>query len=128
MAGFVPMNELELSLENARAGQIPMPDFIRTFVESDLAVPSGGEIMSDGSGFEPLLFDKGGIKMVSCFTAKERIGSFSERAPYCLVINGKEFLRRLPPDYGLVINPGHSVGFDISPEGISRIVSEFAQT
>ncbi len=119
------MNDLEVALEKARAGLMSMPDFIQVLVESDLAVPSGSEVMPDGSGFQPLLFDKNQVKMVACFTAKERIGSFTDLAPYCLVIKGKEFLRRVPHEYGIVVNPGQSVGFDITPEGVSRIVGEF---
>lgn len=126
MLQFDPINELEAALQKARSGSLPMSDFIKLFVSSELAVPSGEEVMADGSGFRPLLFDKGQVKMVACFTAKERIGAFAARAPYCLVIKGRDFLRRVPPNYGLVINPGHSIGFEISPEGLLNIVRDFA--
>jgi hypothetical protein len=82
--------------------------------------------MPDGSGFQPLLFDKNNVKMVACFTSKERIGEFAKMAEYFLLLQGREFLKRIPPQYGLVINPGQTVGFDITPEGISRIVKDFA--
>lgn len=103
-----------------------MPAFLRTFVDSELIVPSGSEVKPDGSGFQPLLFDKEQVKMVGCFTDRKRIGDFSKMTPYFLAIIGKEFLRRMPPGYGLVINPGLSIGFDISPAGVSRIVGGFA--
>jgi len=125
LSQFIPENELEVSLEKARSGRLAMADFVKVFVESDVAVPSGREIMADGSGFQPLLFDKEQVKMVACFTAKERIESFVSLAPYCLVIKGIEFLRRIPPGYGVVVNPGQPVGFDISPEGLSQIVRDF---
>ncbi|MBA3940099.1 MAG: hypothetical protein C0520_02690 [Sphingopyxis sp.] len=103
-----------------------MPNFLRLFSESDVIVPSGSEIMPDGSGFQPVLFDKGGTQMVACFTAMERIGDFSRLAPYCLSINGSEFLQGIPDGYGLVVNPGQSVGFDVTPEGLRQIVVDFA--
>jgi hypothetical protein len=125
LSQFIPQNELEVALEKTHSGRLAMPDFLQVLVESDLAVPSGSEIMADGSGFQPLLFDKEQVKMVACFTAKERLGSFVSLTPYCLVIKGREFLRRVPPEYGVVVNPGQPVGFDISPEGLSQIVRDF---
>jgi hypothetical protein len=126
VADFIPVNVLESELEGARAGRSSMPDFLRLFSESDLIVPSGSEIMPDGSGFQPVLFDKGGTEMVACFTAMERIGDFSRLAPYCLSIRGSEFLQRIPAGYGLVVNPGQSVGFDVTPDGLRQIVAELA--
>lgn len=126
MADFTPVNALETALEGARAGRSSMPDFLRLFGNAEIVVPSGSEIMPDGSGFQPVLFDKGGTQMVACFTAMERIGDFSRLAPYCLTITGSEFLQRIPPGYGLVVNPGQSVGFDVTPDGLRQIVAELA--
>lgn len=126
MPDFSPLNSLEVALQRAKSGELSLQEFLRVLVDSDIAVPSGSEIMSDGSGFVPLLFDKNEVKMVACFTAKERVGSFANLAPYCLVIKSREFLRRVPPRHGLVINPGQEVGLDITPEGLGRIVRDFA--
>lgn len=126
MPDFSPLNSLEVALQRAQSGELSLQEFLRLLVDSDIAVPSGGRIMSDGSGFVPLLFDKQEVKMVACFTAKERVGSFANLAPYCLVIRGREFLRRVPPQHGLVINPGQPVGLDITPEGLGKIVRDFA--
>jgi hypothetical protein len=109
-----------------KSRQLTLPNFIRMLIDSDIAVPSGSEVLPDGSGFQPLLFDKSGTKMVSCFTSKERVAEFIDLAPYCLVMDGGEFLRRIPPEYGLVINPGQPVGFDVTPQGLAKIVRDFA--
>jgi hypothetical protein len=122
---FIPQNELEVALEKAYSKRVPVRDFLPILVKSDVAVPSGSEIKSDGRGFQPLLFDKEHVKMVACFTTMERIGSFVSLAPYCLVIKCGEFLRRVPPEYGVVVNPGQPVGFDMSPEGLRNIVRDF---
>lgn len=122
---FVPLNALESAMVEAQIGTTDIRKVITTLIESELAVPSGDEVMQDGAGFQPLLFPKEGVQMVACFSDRSRIGEFAAMAPYCLQLNGGDFLRRLPPGYGLVVNPGQSVGFDISPDGIARIVSEF---
>ena len=109
----------------AQTGTTDIRKVITALIQSELSVPSGDEVMQDGSGFQPLLFPKEDVQMVACFTDRSRIGEFASMAPYFLQLNGGDFLRRLPAGYGLVVNPGQSVGFDISPEGIERIVSEF---
>lgn len=124
-APFVPMNPFEATLMEAQTGETDIRRVITALIESELAVPSGEEVMQDGSGFQPLLFPKEGVQMVACFTDRSRFGEFAAMAPYCLMLNGGDFLRRLPPGYGLVVNPGQSVGFDVSPDGIARIVAEF---
>ena len=63
--------------------------------------------------------------MVGCLTAAERIGEFANMAPFYLEVTGKQFLQRLPPDYGLVITPGWSIGFDISPQAVAKILANF---
>ena len=125
MQEFSPINELEIALVEVRSGRLSMPEFMNVFIGSDLSVPSGSEVMANGDGFQPVLFDKNSVKMVACFTAMERLGRIADLAPYCLTIKGMEFLRRVPPGHGLVVNPGQSVGFDISPEGLSIIVKSF---
>lgn len=122
---FVPLNPLESAMVEAQTGTTDIRKVITALIESELAVPSGAEVMQDGSGFQPLLFPKEDVQMVACFTDRSRIGEFASVAPYCLQLNGGDFLRRMPAGYGLVVNPGQSVGFDISPDGIERIVSEF---
>lgn len=123
---FDPSNDFERLLARAKRGEIPMVDLIAKLCESDLALPSGHEISSDWSGFQPLLFPKDGVQMLACFSSKERAEMFAGVAPYCLVTNGRELLRRIPPSCGLVVNPGHSVGFDVPPSGVARIVQDFA--
>ncbi len=124
MKEFRPLNELELALDQAQGGRLGVSELMRVLLSSKLAVPSAEEVMADGSGFSPLLFNKNGVQMLACFSDKSRVGEFADMTPYCLMMQGRELLRRMPPGYGLVINPGLAVGFDMTPDGILRIVSE----
>lgn len=127
MPSFVPLNDLESTLVEARQGRLPMKDLVKALVTSDIALPSGAEVMADGSGFQPLLFPKNAVQMVACFTDKSRIGEYAKKAPYCLIMKGKDFLRGVPSGYGVVVNPGQEFGFDISPDGIKEIIGEFCK-
>jgi hypothetical protein len=120
---FRPHNDLERALMQAQTGRMGMPGFLDLFSRSDIFVPSGDAMGANGEGFQPLLFDRDGTAMVACFTAAERIGRHARIAPYCLQIEGLAFLRRLPPNVGVVVNPGHEAGFELSPSGIARIVA-----
>lgn len=122
---FTPLNSFESLLAAAQAGQADIRKVISALIQAELAIPSGAQVMADGRGFQPLVFPKEGVQMVACFSDRSRIGEFASTAPYCLMLNGGDFLRRMPSGYGLVVNPGQSVGFDVSPDGIARIVAEF---
>lgn len=124
MKEFHPLNDLEVSLLAAKENEISLETFVRQLVRSDLALPTAKEVQSDGSGFEPIIFDKQGSSMLSAFTDKVRVSQLAHIARYCLVMNGLELLRRIPPRYGLVINPGLDVGFELSSEGIAEILKE----
>jgi hypothetical protein len=126
MPSFEPLNDLEIALVEARGGRLPVQKLLHLMAAADLAVPSAGAVGADGSGFRPLLFPKERVQMLAVFTDKSRVGEYAEMTPYVLQMKGRDLLRRMPPDHGIVVNPGSAVGFDISPEGIAKLVQELA--
>jgi hypothetical protein len=125
MNNFVPLNYFEVLLQEANSGRVPIQELLGVLVETSLALASASEILDDGSGFRPLLFPKDRVQMLACFSDKARIGTFVSLAPYCLMMNGRDILSRVPPGFGLVLNPGESVGLEISYDGIRNIISDF---
>lgn len=119
-----PLNKLEEGLIKAQNGELTMPEFLQLFLSENVAIASASEVMADWSGLQPLLFDKEGVHMISCFTGLSRMEDFGDRASYALVVKGRDILERILPGMGLVINPGADVGFDLSPEGITRMASD----
>ena len=124
MKKFNPLNELEWSLLAAQENKISVEIFLQKFVRSVLVLPAAKNVLEDGSGFEPVLFDKLGTNMLAAFADKTRASHLADIARYCLEMNGLEVLRRIPPGYGLVVNPGFGVGLELSPEGIAEIVKD----
>jgi hypothetical protein len=122
---FSPTNKFEIALMQTKAGDLAIPNFIQEFLEASLAIPSAKSVSPDGNGFEPLIFPKEKIEMLSVFSDKSRIGDFGKIAPYCLVMKGSDFVTRIPPGCGIVVNPGWDTGFEISPDGVSKIKSDF---
>jgi hypothetical protein len=125
MKEFLPTGDLEITMMKAKEGFLPFADMLSMFLNTRIVVPSAAEVAADGTGFQPLEFSKEKVQMLGCFTTAERIADFSSVTPFYLEITGAQLLQRLPPDYGVVINPGWPVGFDISPEGIKKILVDF---
>lgn len=121
MENFSAKNELEVTLLAVINKKITLEEFLKKLLLSDLALPSATPVAGDGSDFQPILFDKNSVKMLAAFTDKERIGELSNIAKYCLTMNGLQVLRRIPCEFGLVLNPGHKTGLELSPEGIATI-------
>lgn len=127
MTPFTPANDIEVALVQAQRKEIPLQGFIAKLVTTDLALPSGREVLADGSGFQPVLFDKNGVNMVAVFTDKARVRASSCATFFCLTMNAMSLFKRMPREYGIVINPGFEAGLDISPAGIGEIVRDFSK-
>jgi len=119
---LAPENELENLLVAAYEKQIGFEGFFKSFLEADLSIPSGSEVMPDGSGMAPLLFEKNGVQMLGVFTTISRVSLFKDKTPYCLSMKGRELLARMPSDYGLIVNPGFDKGFELPPSALKKIL------
>ncbi len=122
---LVAENDLENKLVKAHKKEIVFSDFLELFLMADVFVPSASEVMPDGSGMEPLLFNKQDVRMLGVFTAISKLSLFKDKAPFCLTMKVKDLLARLPPDSGLVVNPGYDIGFDLPPDGIQSILNDY---
>lgn len=110
---FKSENDLEDCLLKAQRGEVDLSVFLELLKSSALFVPSGTEVSNDLSSFTPLLFEKDDGSFVSVFTSQSRLAPFVEKAKYHIQMHGKELFTRLPPSYGVVVNPGWSVGCEI---------------
>lgn len=117
---------IETLLKTAMDGQLPIGLFMKAFVASEVVLLTGSLVTPDGSGFDPLLFDKQGVLHVAVFTDMSRVGFHSQQAPHTIRMLMLEVLKRVPGGYGVVINPGTSLGFEISPSGVGEILKDFA--
>lgn len=126
MNDAAPQTPIETLLKTAMDGQLPIGLFMKAFVASEVVLLTGSLVTPDGSGFDPLLFDKQGVLHVSVFTDMSRVGFHSQQAPHTIRMLMLEVLKRVPGGYGVVINPGTLLGFEISPSGVGEILKDFA--
>ncbi len=126
MNDAAPQTPIETLLKTAMDGQLLIGLFMKAFVASEVVLLTGSLVTPDGSGFDPLLFDKQGVLHVSVFTDMSRVGFHSQQAPHTIRMLMLDVLKRVPGGYGVVINPGTSLGFEISPSGVGEILKDFA--
>jgi hypothetical protein len=127
MSQIEPLNDIEECLESAQRGEVPSATFVQKLVESYLVFPSGQPVEDDGKGFQPLFLETDKGNFIVAFTHLERAKVYADRAPYALKIKAIDFLRRIHSGQGIVLNPGHSLGLEISSEGIRNIVRDFSK-
>ena len=127
MTDLAPQTPIETLLKAAMDGSVPIRAFMEAFVASEVVLLTGSLVTPDGSGFDPLLFDKQGTLHVAVFTDPSRVGICSQQAEHQIRWRMLDVLRRVPGGYGVVINPGTSLGFEISPSGVGEILKDFAQ-
>jgi hypothetical protein len=126
MNDLTPLTPIEALLQSAMDGKTLIGAFMKAFVASDVVLLTGSLVTPDGSGFDPLLFDKQGTLHVAVFTHMERVGFHSQQAPHTIRMQMLEVLKRVPGGYGVVVNPGTSLGLELSPAGIGEILKDFA--
>jgi hypothetical protein len=118
---FTPENELEKAIEEARRGALSFDDLVKLIARSNLYVSSKGEVRQDGSGFEPLLLEQNGRPLVAAFSSLSRPGLHGHMAEYVLQMIGREFFLRMPPSYGIILNPGYVAQLIIPSDGVSDL-------
>ena len=122
---FELRNDLERSLSDAQSGRIPVRVFLKELMNADLFVPSMSEVAADGDGFLPLVFHRENDSFIAVFTEITRIGECGGPADYCLAMRGNKLFAWIGKEYGIVINPGYSVGMEIPAAGVKEIWRDF---
>lgn len=128
---FSPVNDLERELVSAQAGRTPTRTFMARLVNEQVFVAIDREIPATGdlTGVVPLLLESAtGQTMLAVFTAPERatpmVAHFPEYA-WGLLTSFGWLLKFCTSQTGIVINPGWSVGVEISADGVRQIQRDF---
>ena len=125
LLAFVAETDIEHQILKAQKGALSGDALLRRMAEADLFIPSASEIQTDGSGFSPVLFDQDGAPFVVVFTAMSR--QPKDMAPTMMQMNGRQFFRRLPAGYGLMVNPGYDAQILVPPHGMVALKQDLAR-
>ena len=125
LLAFEAENDIEHQILKAREGALSGDALLRRMAEADLFIPSAGEVQTDGSGFSPVLVDQDGMPFVVVFTAMSR--QPKAMAECMMRMNGRQFFRRLPAGYGIMVNPGYEAQILVPPHGMAAFKQDLAR-
>jgi hypothetical protein len=124
LLAFVAETAIEHQILKAQDGALSGDALLRRMADADLYIPSTGEVQTDSSGFIPVLVDQDGTSFVVVFTAKSR--QPKDMAACTMQMNGRQFFRRLPAGYGMMVNPGYDAQILVPPHGMAALKQDLA--
>jgi hypothetical protein len=117
LLSFAPQTPIEHRILAAQNGDLSGDILLREIAASNLYVPSRDDVQEDGSRFEPVLHEMDGQPYVAVYTAPSRVPK--DETPYLLQAVGSHFFLRLPPGYGVMVNPGYAAQVLIPAHGVA---------
>lgn len=118
---FVPGNAIERKMVDAKTGACTTDELVVALLAARLLVASETEVQADGSGFSPLLMRAGEDKLLAAFSAPNRLRLYPGRTGHAFAESGRDFILRIPPGYGAVVNPGYTHQMVMPPVEIVRL-------
>lgn len=123
---FAPESPIEQRILDAQTGALPGDALMREIAASTIYIPSKTEVRKDGGGFQPVMLDQDGVPFVAVYTAMARAPR--DAARYLLQALGRHFFLRLPPGYGVIVNPGYDAQLLVPPEGAAVLKQDLKET
>ena len=125
LLAFVAETDIEHQILKTQDRGLSGDALLRRMADADLFIPSTGKVQTGGGGFSPVLVDQGGAPFVAVFTAMSR--QPKDMAPYMMQMNGRQFFRRLPAGYGVMVNPGYDAQILVPPHGMAAFKQDHAR-
>lgn len=124
---FTPTNALEESLATHSRTLEDLGVFLQRLMVSKVIVL----VRQDTGGVvHPLKIPAAqGTPMVALFTSELRATMWAERYEEyrtAVVVDARRALLQIESGCGAAVNPGHAVGFEVSAEGLPRLLRDFA--
>ena len=129
-------NELELKLLDARDGRITSEDLLEALLQSQVYMPVQEEkaavlnIQRSARAQPLVLTDENGTPILIIFSSPERSKEFVKDYPGYgdgLLTGFTWIIERMGRDYGIALNPGEDIGFDMEPETVNQLVDTLAK-
>lgn len=121
-----PQTHLETVLLAGQQDEGKAGEVIATFLGEEVYFLSREQVDASTDNVQPLLLqNKDGQPVIALFTHLSRIPeAYIGEAPYAVRVAGAAVIDNLD-GAGLVLNPGHELGFEIPAEGVAAIRRDF---
>lgn len=122
-----PQTHLETVLQEGQADEAKAGQVIATFLSEEVFFLSREQVNEDTENVQPLLLqNKAGEPVIALFSHVNRIPeTYIAEAPFAVRVVGAAVIDNLS-GAGLVLNPGHQLGFEIPSDGVEAIRRDFA--
>ncbi len=129
-------NELEQSLLAAQAGEISSDALLKVLMRSQVFMPVQDEkapvlnIQRSNRAQPLVLSDEDGTQVLILFSSPERSKEFMRDFPGFeggLLTELPWILEKMGRDYGIALNPGQELGFDMEPETVNELIDSLAE-
>lgn len=126
---FTSQNALEECLVQAQAGEVSVGEFLELLLVSNVVVLLDNEIKGDtwNNSSRPLILrSPTGRDVLALFSSLDRATPWSARMPeykFALEAPFAWIIKSVGAQLGIVMNPGHPVGVEITPEQIAELRS-----
>jgi hypothetical protein len=117
LLSFAPQTQIEHRILAAQNGDLSGDALLREIADANLYIPSKDDVREDGSRFEPILLEMDSEPYVAVYTAPSRVPK--DGTPHLLQAVGSHFFLRLPPGYGVIVNPGYAAQVLIPAHGVT---------
>ena len=117
LLSFAPETPIEHRILAAQRGDLSGDALLREIAASNLYIPSKDEVQEDGRRVQPVLLEMEDETYVAVYTALSRAPR--DMAPYLLQTVGSHFFLRLPPGYGVMVNPGYATQMLVPAHGVA---------
>jgi hypothetical protein len=121
-----PQTHLEAVLKAGQEDRAASGEVIAAFLREEIFFLSREKVTEESQNVQPLLLqNKENQPVIALFTHPARVpGSYAEEAPFAVRVVGAAVVDNLS-GAGLVLNPGHELGFEIGAEGVEAIRRDF---
>jgi hypothetical protein len=124
-------NELEVKLMDANDGRITSDELLEALFTAQVFMPVQDEkpavlnIQRSASAKPLVLNAEDGTPVLVLFSSPERAKSFVKDYPGYgggLLTEFTWVLEKMGRDYGIALNPGSEIGFDMEPETVNELI------
>ncbi len=115
-----PCNDLEELLRDASEDRSDIGSFLKALVQSPAWVPVSGEAGADSEIRTVRIEDQPYVRV---FTSEEQARAVLPDKTFINPVFGT-ILRKVPEDWGVVVNPTGSFGFTVNAQTIRGILTE----
>lgn len=118
---ITPTTGLEHAIDAAKAGELPIPQFLKILADATVCVPLSAPRDEATGGIKPFFFNRDGVPTMMILSDAGLIEHMEPPIAHWVDLGMREVVAMLAAKYGFVLNPGFNLSFDMHPHELADI-------